>query len=176
MMNVGDKRPALYYHGMAPNGERVNKPEVIGISEYTHTDPQGHWFRIVLDQSKKLAKRIWNAARRGLTYASSGAIAHLFRGNDKGEIKVWPIGEISIIDVGHGRAPANWDAVALPMKAVFNDAGLEMPESFEEGDEPESNEVAEELTPEQIIAEEIEMPAAVVVASAAYAAYRKARG
>jgi len=179
MMQPGDKRPALYYHGMAPNGERVKNPEVIGVSEYARTDEQGHWFRVVLDQTKKLAKRIWNAARRGLTYASSGAIAHLFRGNDKGEIRVWPIGEISLIDVGHGRAPSNWDAVALPMKSVFTDAGLEMPESFVEGDEPEgdepkTDEVADELTPEQIISEEIEIARAVI--SAASTAAAKAAG
>jgi hypothetical protein len=154
----------------------VGKPEIIGVAEYSKTDDLGHWFTVVLDQTKKLAKRIWDKARAGLTYASSGAIAHLFRGNDKGEISTWPIGEISILDVGHGRAPSNWDAVALPMKSVFNDAGLEMPESFVEADEAETDESAEELTPEQIISDEIEMAPYVVVASAAAAAAYKAMG
>lgn len=176
MLKVGESRPALYMHGKTPKGEIQARPEVIGVAIYTGVRPDGHWFRVVLDKAKTLARRIWDGARNGLIRASSGAIAHLFRGDGTGEIGVWPVGELSLIDVGHGRAPANWDAVAMPIKAVFTDAGLEMPESFVEGDEPKTDEKAEEeASVEQIISEEIDMTP-FVVASAAGAAVAHVKG
>ena len=170
MLKVGESRPALYMHGKTPRGERQERPEVIGVATYTGVREDGHWFRVVLDKAKTFARRIRDAARRGLAMASSGAIAHLFRRDDKGEIGVWPIGELSLIDVGNGRAPANWDAVAMPIKAVFDDAGLEMPESFVEADEAKTDEEAEEeASVEQIISEEIDMTPFIAAASAAAA-------
>lgn len=176
MLKVGESRPALYMHGKTPRGERQEHPEVIGVATYIGVREDGHWFKVVLDKAKTFAKRIWTAAKRGLARASSGAIAHLFRGDGTGEIGVWPIGELSLIDTGQGREPANWDAVAMPIKAVFDDAGLEMPESFVEGDEPKTDEKAEEeASVEQIISEEIDMTP-FVVASAAGAAVAHVKG
>ena len=176
MLKVGESRPALYMHGKTPRGEMQERPEVIGVATYLEKRDDGHWFKVVLDKSKNFAKRIWDAAKRGLARASSGAIAHLFRGDGTGEIGVWPIGELSLIDVGHGRAPANWDAVAMPIKAVFTDAGLEMPESFVEADEAKTDEKAEEPeSVEQIVTEQIDMTP-FVVASAAGAAVAHVKG
>jgi hypothetical protein len=175
MMAPGEKRPALYYHGMAPNGKPIEKPEVIGTAEYLEEDKAGRWFTVVLDKTKDLAKRIWRAAQRGSAYASSGAIAHLFRGDEKGKIDVWPVGELSLMDVIAGRRPSNWDAVALPMKAVFNDAGLEMPESFVEAGEAKADEEAEEDASEQIVSVEVDMAPFVAAAAGAAVGYAKGR-
>ena len=107
--------PAYYYHGFTPDGDPQGDPEVIGMMHYDHTDEKGHWYRAVLDKTNQYAKRIWEAAKKGLARASSGTIAHIARAARGGFIRKWPVVERSLIDEGENRHPANAYAVALPV-------------------------------------------------------------
>jgi Arc/MetJ family transcription regulator len=69
-------------------------------------------------------------------------VSHLVRYDKRtGEIKNWPVAEISLIDTGGKRQPANAYAVALPViKSMYKHAGISLPDL---ASEPE----AEEETP-----------------------------
>jgi len=136
MMNIGDTRPAIYYHGMSPDGIDKDAPAVIGTATAVRRDSDGLWFEVVLDKTKELAKRIWEAAVAGVARASSGAINYLVRTGLGGELLTWPIGELSLIDAEGGRQPANQLAVAQ-LKSLYHEAGIQIPEAFTQGGEPE---------------------------------------
>ena len=136
----------VYYHGINPDRQgHQASPEIIGKSVEVEKRPDGWHVRVLLDKTKELAERIWKAAKDGLAAASSGSIAHLARLDgqpyDKskpGRISVWPFAELSLIDVGEGRAPANPYAVALPaLKAVYEQAGLTLPEIVDDSENDE---------------------------------------
>ncbi len=122
------KRPIVYYHGLEDS-----TPQVIGEDLGWEQRPDGVWFRVMLDQASALARRVWDAARQGLARASSGAINHLVRVANDGQILVWPVGELSLIDLRE-HEPVNPYAVAIPeqpyqidmarAKAIFAAAGL----------------------------------------------------
>lgn len=121
------RRPVVYYHGL---DESNRAPQVIGEEIGWERREDGVWFRVRLDRTKDLARRVWEAARQGLARASSGAIGHLVRVADDGRILVWPVGELSLLDAREHR-PANPYAVAVPyrmapgqVKAAFAAAGL----------------------------------------------------
>lgn len=118
-----------YYHGLSPEGKPDGNYEVIGeVQGKPQPKADGIWWRILLDQSSKFAKRIWEAARKGMAAASSGSIAHLVRTAKDGEILRWPLGEIALIDTEGKRKPANHFAVALPVMAKqYKDAGRSLP-------------------------------------------------
>lgn len=127
------RRPVVYYHGLADGGA---PPQIIGEELGWDRRPDGIWFRVALDPASALARRVWEAAQKGLARASSGAISHLVRVADDGCILVWPIGEISLLDARQ-HAPANPYAVAIPYrvqavraKTVFAAAGLHGAEVF----------------------------------------------
>src|SRR5438128_138955 len=63
------KRPVVYYHGLGEQGAA----EVIGHELGWERRADGIWFRVMLDASKAMAKRVWDAAQAGLARASSGA-------------------------------------------------------------------------------------------------------
>jgi len=144
----------VYYHGINPDRQgHQASPEVIGKALSMEKMSDGWHVRVLLDKAKNLAGRIWNAAKGGLAAASSGSIAHLARLNDgqpysknkPGRIAVWPFAELSLIDIGEGRNPANPYAVALPaLKAIYEQAGITLPEIADEAenDEQESRKAA----------------------------------
>ena len=132
--------PIVYYHGLTPDGKPAGAPEYIGKAVSYEDRGEGRWYRVVLDKANAVAKRVWEAAQNGLARASSGSIAHLVRVARDGHIMEWPVGELSVFDVGEGRQPANQYAVALPtLKAVYLQAGLTLPEMESSGEtEPEA--------------------------------------
>lgn len=120
--------PAVYYHGFDPSGKPMGEPAIIGHVKRVWQDAQGWWYRVVLNTSD-LAKRIWDAAKRGVARASSGSIAHMVRKTPAGEITHWPVVELSLIDAEGKRQPANQYAVAMPAaKAVYQQAGMTLPD------------------------------------------------
>lgn len=138
MLDIGESRPVIYYHGIKDDASGwEEKPEVIGRATAVERDDKGLWFEVILDKTKELANRIWDAAKQGIARASTGAISHLVRDRDDGTIDVWPIGELSLIDENLFRHAANPRAVAMPVKAMFESVNLELPEAFIKGDEPE---------------------------------------
>jgi HK97 family phage major capsid protein len=113
------RRPVVYYHGLAEGA-----PQVIGQELGWEQRADGIWFRVALDQASRLARRVWEAAQKGLARASSGAIGHMVRVAAGGRIEVWPVCELSLLD-GREHQPANPYAVALPqVKAAFEAAGM----------------------------------------------------
>ena len=137
MLDIGESRPAIYFHGLnqSANGP-AEIPEVIGKATAVKRDSEGLWFEVTLDKMNKFAKRVWEAAKKGIAKASSGAINHLVRDMPDGTISVWPIGELSLIDEGMYRHPANPRAVAMPIKSLFETIETEVPQAFEQDAEP----------------------------------------
>ena len=136
MLNIGDVRPVLYYHGDLPSGRADPKPQAIGKATATRKDKDGWWFDVVIDKTKKFAQRIWTAAVQGLAKASAGGIGHLLRRNElTGELFTWPVAELTLIDKGQGRLPAN-ELATVSLKTVYEEAEMELPEAFVE--KPES--------------------------------------
>jgi hypothetical protein len=132
----------FYYHGMTPDSRPDAAPTPIGTAKYSHTDQRGHWYRVTLNKASEYAKRIWDAAKRGIARASSGAIAHLVRKATNGEILRWPLAELSLIDAEGNRQPANQYAVAMPAaKANYQASGLEFPDFKQGAYEMEPNEL-----------------------------------
>jgi len=124
--------PVVYYHGYDPDGDLADEPAWIGDTVKTWTDNMGRWFRVVLKKTSEYAKRVWEAAKRGTARASTGTVRHLTRRDSDGRIRLWPIAELSLFDVGEGREPANAYAVAIPvMKALYQRAGLSLPDNLE---------------------------------------------
>lgn len=144
----------LYHHGIKPGtkaqgvrglvtGESLeSKPMVIGKSIGVEKRADGVYIRAILDKTVEYARRVWDAAKRGLAVASSDSIMHLARldiGGGKsimyekdrpGRISVWPLAGVSLWDSGNGNFnPASRNAYALPaMKAIYREAGLDFPE------------------------------------------------
>ena len=140
------KTPLLaYYHGILPDNTGM-QPEPILPGKITKVEKQadGWHVRVLLDKTLELAAKLWQAAKEGLLAASSGSIAHLARlevggkllpydKNRPGRIAVWPFAELSLIDIGDGRRPANPYAVAMPvMKSRYQQAGINPPDIADE--------------------------------------------
>ncbi len=130
--------PAVYYHGFGPDKTPMGTPEYIGKTVKRWRDTAGEWFRVVLDKGNQYAQRVWDAAQKGVSRASSGSIVHLVRYDQGGHIREWPVVELSIFDAVEGRNPANRYAVAVPVaKAIYKAAGLDLPDFTPEA-EPEA--------------------------------------
>ena len=130
--------PAVYYHGYDENGQPASEPQIIGKTTGHEVRSDGVWFRVVLDKANDYARRVWEAAKQGIARASSGSIAHLRRVAPDGHITHWPVAELSIFDAVGRRQPANQYAVAMPvMKAVYDRAGLNLPDDIEGDEQPE---------------------------------------
>jgi hypothetical protein len=140
MLQEGDQRPVLYYHGADELGRPTTRPEVIGTATVSKRDAMGLWFDVVLDKAKEFSKRIYEAAVNGLARASTGAINYLVRRNTDGELLSWPIGELTLIDRSDMRRPANELAVAH-LKTAYIQSGLEYPEAFAKSEELEASAV-----------------------------------
>lgn len=100
----------------------------------------GWHIKVILDKTKSLAKKVMDAAKKGVLAVSSGTVEHLARLNVngqvvpytkkmKGRIAVWPFAELSLWDTSEGNfRPASRIAYAVPaMKAIYRDAGIEFP-------------------------------------------------
>ncbi len=138
--------PAVYYHGFDENGRPAGEPAYIGKTLGYEVRADGVWFRVALDKANAYAKRIWDAAKRGVARASSGSIVHLARWTKDGHITQWPVAELTLIDAEGKRQPANQYAVALPViKSVYDRAGLTLPDDIEgEAVEPEAGAMGEQ--------------------------------
>lgn len=129
MLEVGDERPVLYFHGADDLGTPTAVPQVIGRARVSRRDTQGLWFEVMLDKAKNFSQRIYEAALNGLARASTGAINYLVRRGEDGELLTWPIGELTLIDRSDLRRPANELAVAY-LKSAYIETGIDFPEAF----------------------------------------------
>jgi hypothetical protein len=163
--------PAVYYHGFGPDKKPMGDPEYIGKTVKRWIDAAGVWYRVVLDKASALARRVWDAAQKGVARASSGSIAHLTRIDEDGHIREWPVVELSVFDATDGKQPANRYAVAIPTaKAIYRKAGLEFtPEAEPEAGHPAATAARDDSikTMEVSTMDAIEMQKAVADAVAA---------
>jgi HK97 family phage major capsid protein len=131
--------PAVYMHGLDPaTGKPVETPQYIGKARYDHTDERGHWYRAVLNKTSEFARRVWEAALKGMAAVSSGAIHHLVRRGENGHLVEWPTVEMTFTDGSGNLRPANPYAVAMPaLKALYSEAGIQFDVPDPEGGEPD---------------------------------------
>jgi hypothetical protein len=145
MHEVYDKPLVIYHHGIEQGGRGYQgKLVVVGKSVPGTLEKRadGWHVRVVLDKTIAAAKRIMEAARKGLVAVSSDSISHLARldiggklipyeKNRPGRIAVWPLAGFSLWEMGNGNfQPANRQAIALPvMKAIYREAGIPFPEA-----------------------------------------------
>jgi len=154
MLDVGDRRPAIYFHGFTSEKKMSKKPAPIGIATAARTDDAGLWMEVTLKPSP-IADRLYAAAEAGTCRASTGAINYLCRTAKDGEVEVWPIGELSLIDEGPGRHPANDKAIAMPLRALFAEMELDVPEAFgEDAEQTAHTQGATKMADEEIVVEE----------------------
>lgn len=150
MIETGDRRPTLYFHGFTPDKRMTARPAPIGIATATRRDEKGLWMEVELSPGA-MSDRIWKAAEAGTCRASTGAVNYLCRPitpekhKEPIELEVWPIGELSLLDKGLGRVPVNDKAVAMPLRASFEALDLEIPEAFGE-DAGSRDETAQPVT------------------------------
>lgn len=135
---------AVYQHGVKQGATGLQGNLIIvGKTKAGSLEKKsdGWHIRVILNKTIEAAKRLFEAAKRGMVAVSSGSISHLARldvGGKRimyekdrpGRIAVWPFAEISLWEKGNGNMqPANPFAVALPaMKAIYRQAGLRFPE------------------------------------------------
>jgi hypothetical protein len=140
--------PIVYYHGLGPDGRPAGRPEYIGKAVSRERREDGVWYRVVLDAGKVLARRVWDAARKGLARASSGSAPQLVRTDRDGHIREWPVIELSLLDIDPdaGRVPINAYAVVLPaIKAMYSQAGITLPTTLQGDSDVDENQVQERI-------------------------------
>lgn len=124
-----------YYHGLNPDGKPDGDPEIIGEVKGIESKADGIWYRVVLNKLSEYAKRVWEAAQKGVARASSGSIAHLTRKGPDGELLNWPVVELALFDAVGKRQPANKYAVALPAaQKSYKRAGVNLPDVSDFGE------------------------------------------
>ena len=132
--------PIVYYHGYDPTTKKPQgDPEYIGKAISRERRNDGVWYRVILDKANQAARKVWEAAQKGLAVASSGSIAHLARVDRTGHIRQWPVVELSLWDNDGSRPQANRHAVAIPaMKMMYQQAGIALPDDIEQEPEAEA--------------------------------------
>ena len=111
---------------------------------------------MALDKASAYAKRIWDAAQKGIAKASSGSMTHLARWTADGHITQWPVTELTLLDAVGRRQPANQYAVALPvMKARYELSGIDLPDDIgqSDGEHPEADAIGEQQSADAVTPE-----------------------
>lgn len=107
--------PGLFYwHGTMTKSDLDRYGEIV----HRWKDEEGVWFRVKLDLGTDIGKRLWDAAKAGKCFASTGVVpASYSKDAETGEIKSWLIGDLTLIDENpeQGRVPANYYAIAKPL-------------------------------------------------------------
>lgn len=123
-------QPLIYYHGFTDAKRPAQKPVYVGqVVEGSHqVRSDGVWVKAVLDKGIELARKVWDAAVKGMAAASSDSVQHLVRYASDGHILEWPLIAVSVFDTYNNKLPANKRAVVLPaMKMIYSEAGLTLP-------------------------------------------------
>ena len=99
----------------------------LGEVKSEEKDEVGLWIEAQLDKSKAYVNAVLDLIEEGVIGLSSGSIGHLIRRDGK-NLTQWPIVEFSLTP-----QPAEPRTLGVSqIKALFNDAGLEVPEAFNE--------------------------------------------
>jgi HK97 family phage major capsid protein len=129
----------------------------LGQVKSEEKDEVGLWIEAQLDKSKAYASAVLDLIEEGVIGLSSGSVGHLIRREGK-NITQWPVVEFSLTP-----QPAEPRTLGVSqLKALFSDAGLSVPDAFNEAREGESgtedSDVAEIHTGDKnIMTEELEV-------------------
>lgn len=114
-LQPGDAVPAFYWHGYAERTDSAVKS--IGRAVYDKVDSAGHWFKVILDNTSDVARKIYEDAKAGLARASSDSSSHLVRPfgitGKPGYVSNWPIFAMSLMDSTTAPAAVNPRAIAM---------------------------------------------------------------
>lgn len=112
-LEAGWQRWPLYWHHTRDSSVGDRR---IGWANGLTKKADGWWTSVEVDDPRLLA-RLEQMAGDGKLFASSGSVAHLVRRGPDGEIRTWPLAELSLTP-----SPTNGKAVARLAKPV--DASL----------------------------------------------------
>ena len=144
MAEVGDRRPAIFLHGFSPRLRRMERPAVLAAARITRRDERGVWMETDPLGHDELSDRVWEAAKAGRAGASSDSVDHLVRPQPvngeypAGRVAVWPLAGISLFDKQSSFKQVSDDAVVLPLRAIFRELDLDLPEAFEAGEDKDA--------------------------------------
>lgn len=137
MIDIGDRRPILYRHGMHP----TLKQKRGGTAIVQSVDDTGAFFEGELDVSDQYWAKVYALAESGKLGWSTGSMPHLvrkeakeFNGKSVSQIKSWPVGEISLTP-----CPVEGRTAAYPVKSLDGE-----PDELEIKSEEPKEEVKEE--------------------------------
>jgi hypothetical protein len=122
-------RPLLWHHGLEEGDDRPGVEPIGTVDVATAAkDSAGWWVRAQLDASSKYWRHIMRLLDADALYASSGAMSHLVKIADDGEILRWPWVELSLTPT-----PSNLFAIVQPAeaKAHYKSAGLDLADTRE---------------------------------------------
>ena len=105
-----EKRTALYHHGMDDTLKRAR----IGSGwQLDHVDEVGVWVKNQLDMRDEYEVAIYGMTQAKKLGLSSGTASHMVERAADGELKAWPIVEISFTPT-----PAESRTVVMPLKSI----------------------------------------------------------
>lgn len=121
--------PVFYMHGgmnsSDDESEGVFKKTTKTVAETIKrwVDDTAVWFGVQLDISTEIGSELWDYAKKGMLYASTGCVPASFDPSEigpDGVIKSWLIGDLSLIPITgeKGKKPSNYYAVAKPAELL----------------------------------------------------------
>lgn len=138
------QRPLLFHHGLDDSGPGIEAVGRVDVASAEKT-AEGWWVRAWLDKQHAYFRQIGELLEQDALYASSGAMPHLVRKAQNGEITRWPWVELSLTPT-----PANLFATveAGEAKAHYKAAGLTPPPTLDADGVPSYSDTLERLTDE----------------------------
>lgn len=86
-LDLYDKRPALYHHGLDAKAATT----MIGTIDKIEPDDIGLWAEAQLSKHNAYARKVADLVAKGALSWSSGSLAHLAKRNKDGQILTWPV-------------------------------------------------------------------------------------
>ena len=120
--------PLLYQHGM---DETLGR-KVIGTARWVDVTDAGVWYEAQLNLRDEYERAILELVRQGALGYSTGSIAHLVDVAPDGELKAWPVVEVSLTPTP---AAGPYLTKVAEVRSAYKAANL----NFEEGTEMEEN-------------------------------------
>ena len=157
MLDLVPSKPVMFNHGLSVTHKaddvdtRFHVKSFLGIVENAaiKIDEFGMFIEAVLDESKEYAKQVLELIEQGVLGWSSGSVPQLIEVDGK-NIKQWPIVEFSLT-----HTPAEPRTIGVEhIRALFTDAGLDVPEALLESVKLKDSAGEEESIEEQNVSDE----------------------
>jgi len=100
-LDVYGAQPIFFDHAVGvplPDGVPQELPRhfMVGRIIKSAPDDQGVWVEAIIDAHNEWVESIYELIDRGALYFSSGSVPHLIKRTENGEVKSWPIIEVSL--------------------------------------------------------------------------------